>query len=198
MDEKTVARFWSKVERAGEDECWLWKSGIGKSGYGQFALRTDQPIGAHRFSYCIANKTIPEGMHVCHSCDVKICVNPRHLWAGTNAENTKDRHAKGRSACGERNGSRTKPEKVRRGSANGMAILTEDSIAEIKALRAGGWSLRQIGEKFNTHLSNIHLIVTGKHWRHTTEPVRTARVGRFLIAVQRTPEGDIPTWRTIE
>lgn len=69
-------RFWEKVDRIGEDQCWLWKASQYKSGYGQFA---NEP--AHRIAYKLASGPIGEGLEIDHLCRNKLCVNPAHLEA---------------------------------------------------------------------------------------------------------------------
>lgn len=91
------ARFLDQV--AVGDGCWLWIGNTNRSGYGRIGLggRGGRKVLAHRFSYQLFNGEIPVGLHVCHSCDVPNCVNPSHLWLGTDADNARDCGAKGRN-----------------------------------------------------------------------------------------------------
>ena len=92
-------RFWPKVDVRGPDECWPWRAtqwrGYGKIGIGG-ATGTD--VRAHRVSWEIHNGPIPAGMLVCHRCDAPSCVNPAHLFLGTQRDNMADMLAKGRHA----------------------------------------------------------------------------------------------------
>ena len=97
LQEKSVKRFWAKVTKSGEDECWLWSAALNEAGYGVFGVgkQTDK---AHRISYRLTHGEIPKGMFICHHCDVRNCVNPKHLFAGTNRDNVKDMLKKGRGS----------------------------------------------------------------------------------------------------
>jgi hypothetical protein len=79
-----------------EDACWQWKGAANDSGYGYFGFEGKMQL-AHRVSYQIFNGGIAPGLHVCHSCDNRLCVRPDHLWLGTAKNNMNDRDAKGRS-----------------------------------------------------------------------------------------------------
>lgn len=84
--------FWDKVDKRGDNDCWNWTGFKFPTGYGRLGRKGY----AHRFSYLLANKVLPRGLCVCHSCDNPSCVNPNHLWLGTVADNMHDRDKKGR------------------------------------------------------------------------------------------------------
>ena len=89
-------RFESKYIVDETTGCWLWTAGLFSNGYGQFWFN-GRTHHAHRISYLLYKGDIDdESLFVCHSCDVKICVNPAHLWLGTNSANQNDSIAKGR------------------------------------------------------------------------------------------------------
>ena len=91
MEEK----FWRKVDKT--PTCWLWTSLLQHRGYGIFFVSGFGYIQAHRYSWEMASGPIPEGLFVCHTCDVPKCVRPGHLFLGTPKDNMDDMWKKGRS-----------------------------------------------------------------------------------------------------
>jgi len=197
-----VERFWAKVNKNGPvpescpelGPCWIWTAS-GVNGYGQLMI-SGRSVRAHRFSFELAFGPIPvengthHGVCVLHRCDVRRCVNPAHLFAGTQAENLRDMVAKGRSvhtvcphrlARGDSNGSRLHPERLPRGDAswsrqhperlargerNGCAKLTEADVREMRSRRAGGELLVSIADVFGVGHSLVSRICLRKTWKH--------------------------------
>jgi hypothetical protein len=166
VPDETMARFWAKVHKA--DGCWLWTASKRNKGYGAFSYTLDNKMiqdRAHRFSYRLHVGEIPPGLFVLHHCDTPACVNPAHLFLGTNQDNVLDMHAKGRnvrpgSKCGDNN-------QWQRGEAHHAAKFTEQQIREIRArYAAGGVSYSQLAREYEVRMSAIAKIVLRMRWAH--------------------------------
>lgn len=167
-------RFWSRV-RKGEG-CWEWIAGKSKAGYGMITARkiSPHPLYAHRVSWMLRNGSIPDGLFVLHECDNPACVRRSHLFLGTQRDNNRDRHRKGRTASGDRNGARTKPERnpfVRNrgsgltGEKHPMAKLTRKQVNEIRRLFARGVNRHQLAKRFGISDPHADRIVKGLVWK---------------------------------
>lgn len=142
-------RFWSKVDKRGPDECWLWTAHTNRDGYGRVGFDR-KVMYAHRLSFEMANGPIPDGMHVLHRCDNPGCVNPSHLFFGTHLDNMRDMLAKGR---------RWLP----KGESHGGAKLTGKDVI---AIRVDPRSHRRIAADYKVTHSAVGLIKRRVNWRH--------------------------------
>ena len=165
-------RLWSRVEKTGD--CWNWTGTLNAYGYGVMTI-AKRLVFAHRLSWELAHGPVPEGRSVLHRCDNRRCVNPDHLFVGTRAENAADRVAKGRTASGDRNGARTRPdrnpaklypERLRRGEANPASRLTEAVVREIRARHAAGETKAEIGRALGLPRGHVGRIVDRRSWAH--------------------------------
>lgn len=89
-------RFWSRTAlTANPEKCWLWLGTVGTEGYGRIVVPNVGECGTHRYAYYLFNGRWPDPQCL-HTCDVRLCVNPHHLWEGTQRDNMLDMVAKGR------------------------------------------------------------------------------------------------------
>jgi hypothetical protein len=150
-----ATRFWSKVDKRGPAECWLWTGAVNADGYGVMrpeGQRSGGTIRAHRVSVALDGRA-PDGLCVLHSCDNPPCVNPAHLHLGTKAENTHDMLAKQRGLIGER---------------NGHAKLTSAQASEIRRRRRAGERRDVLAAEFNVSGATVTRIANGEGWRHVS------------------------------
>jgi len=137
-------------------DCWVWTGHLNNKGYGRIN-RNKIIVYAHRLAYELAFGSIPSGMEVLHRCDTPACVNPSHLFLGTQADNNRDCREKGRHSCGVRP----------RGEGHGGAKLTEAKVLEIRrAYEAGEMSQRQLATAFGVLRRSIMFILQRRHWTH--------------------------------
>jgi hypothetical protein len=126
--------------------------GCSVRGYGQIESFGKKHL-AHRVSYKLFKGDIPEDRVVCHRCDNVSCVNPDHLFVGTQKDNLSDMARKNRSTFGER---------------NARSKLTWDQVDQIKALRKSGVRVVELSKKFKVSISNINAILANKRWVRRT------------------------------
>lgn len=140
-------RFWSKVAKG--EGCWEWQASLNTHGYGQFTTQKGcEARQAYRVAYELTFGPIPNGGHILHQCDNKLCVRPDHLRLGNHAENMREAGERGR---------------MRRGELAPGAKLTADDVRQI---RASGKSRDELGAEFGVNPRYISEIVSGRAWRH--------------------------------
>jgi hypothetical protein len=148
----TRERFWARVDKNGpvhpeHGRCWRFIST--SSGYGRFS-----PMRAHRFSWTIHRGPIPKGKSVLHKCDNPNCVNPKHLFLGTQQDNLADMREKGKQV---------------RGEAQGSAVLTAEDIVAIRK-RYRRYSHKDgagaMAKEYGVGIVQVWKIVKGLQWKH--------------------------------
>jgi len=140
-------RFWARVKKS--KSCWLWQGGVGSRGYASIMVNSKN-IGAHRYSWFLHNGPIATGIYVLHKCDVKLCVNPKHLFLGTAADNATDCKTKGRTTSGDK---------------NAAAKLRWPQVREIRRLFAlGTKSQLAIAQRFGISQPTVSQIIRYDTW----------------------------------
>ena len=147
-----IQRFRAKCHMTDLNGCWVWTAGKDKDGYGKFWI-DGATLRAHRVAYVIAFGKIPDDLCVCHVCDNPSCVNPSHLWAGTQAENNSDKGDKGRAP---------------RGSTHPRNKLSEGIVRQIMELKTDGVGPSDIGRQVGIPVGHVSNIFYGKTWTHIT------------------------------
>lgn len=154
---KRQARFWSKVRVKAPEECWEWTGSKSEFGYGQ----TRQIINAngrttlaHRVSWELKHGPIPNDQWVLHKCDNPPCVNPDHLFIGSQKDNMQDCKSKGRMICAK-------------GEMAGNVILTSESVKAMRqAFRSGTQTMRQLGIQYGVTADAAYRVIRGINWKH--------------------------------
>ena len=146
----TQERIEAKVLRIPEAGCWVWMGSTQVRGYGEIISNNRKHL-AHRASYEAFVGKIPKGMYVCHACDNVACVNPNHLFLGTQNQNQQDMASKGRST---------------RGVKNPMAKLDEYGVKQIKEGIKAGQSDSSLAKSWMVCRQTINNIRNKKVWNH--------------------------------
>lgn len=150
MSETPRTKFMANVCKVASG-CWIWQRALSGRGYGT-AWNGEKNVLAHRLSYELFVEKPPSNLHVCHRCDVPACVNPKHLFLGTDRDNLLDCIAKGRRP-------KTGPT---RGQCK-LASLTPEIAAAVKAaIKTRTGSLRQVAITFGIPLHTVKDISCGK------------------------------------
>lgn len=140
-------KFYKKVRKT--SRCWLWESSTNPKGYGTWSARGRTQNLVHRQSWELEFGPIPEGLCVLHKCDNRACVNPKHLFLGTQADNMRDMFAKRRNRNPQ-------------GEDHGRCRLTDLQVSEIRELWAQGISCSELGRIYFVASSWVSALVRNK------------------------------------
>lgn len=165
--------------------CWIWTGMKNRKGYGLMKIGR-RGFSCHRVSFEMHTRELSPGECALHTCDRPSCVNPSHIYAGSNQDNVNDKMKRGRfvpfgpvpadrRARGAKNGAYTKPHRVRKGSNNGRSKLNERQIPAIRGLLIGGVSRKAIAKTYSVSEGLIDQIAQGKIWRHVPKSTETLK-----------------------
>jgi hypothetical protein len=149
--------FLQRVEPELNTGCWLWTGAPAAGGYG--ALKYDgRTQKAHRVSWALHHGAMPpREIKVCHRCDTPACVNPAHLWLGTQQDNIADMVAKGRN--------RAPPSRF--GDANPVSRLTGEKVWQIRhLLKIGPWNQAEIARSYGVSVMTLSRVANWQTWPH--------------------------------
>jgi len=146
--------FWARTIKGEPDECWLWNGAYSGVGYGRFKHQK-RFYSATALSLWLATGEWPEaGMFVCHRCDNPKCVNPHHLFVGTQKDNMRDAANKGR----------IKHPAPKYGADNHKAKLNTDLVAVIRSCYANGETLSSLSRRTGCARATLRDVVRGRTW----------------------------------
>lgn len=161
MKKTLLERFTEKyvVDPGG---CWLWTAYRHALGYGHFRVGR-KLTAAHRFAYTAYVGEIPEGMDVCHTCDVRHCVNPKHLWLGTAKENVRDMWVKGRAP--DRASPNYRGHKRPDNPVRNRVMLGKLSPAQVIEIRTTSERPSSLARRFNVDPAVISHVRAGRTYK---------------------------------
>ena len=175
MNKKEITRFQKRIELDLLEGCWLWKGGSkGKTGYGSFWFKGKSGT-AHQASYDHWNGKVPQGLQIDHLCRNRKCVNPAHLYLGTQKDNLADAVKIGRIGIF--------------GEKNGAAKLRVSDIPIIRKSAQDGCVHKIIAERFGVCRQTIDQIIRGETWQgHASQPDGFGPRGIRLSCTCQQPE----------
>lgn len=150
-----------------ETGCWLWLGTASPRGYGRCMIDANRQR-AHRAAFAHFIGPVPNGMLVCHRCDTPSCINPKHLFLGTSADNVHDMVAKGRGV---------NP----RGEEHVQARITNADVAEMRRLRQTGMSYGAIGKQFGMCPAAASDVIVGRRWGHLKSGLDLPRIASLRL-----------------
>ena len=153
LDKKIVEFFWGHFIAIPESGCWIWTGHYNNLGYGRIKHKY-KFYGAHRISYVVHNGEIPDNLCVLHTCDVRCCVNPKHLFLGAHADNMEDMVKKDRAH---------RWDGKRKGVNNPNCRLNEDIVRKI---RLDNRKRKEIANEYGVSISTISEIKNYNKWSH--------------------------------
>lgn len=134
------------------DSCWNWVGATDGGGYGIFIKKGGERSKAHRYIWERIYGNIPKRMCICHHCDNPSCVNPKHLFLGTQKDNVQDKMNKGRFI-------------KMKGRKNGRSIMTKDKVIELRKLyKSGNYTYMQLVKRFGISQTQVARIVKKESW----------------------------------
>lgn len=158
VSETFEVRFLSKIDKNGPlhptkpelGRCWLWTRSCNRKGYGSSGIYTGRSMAAHRAAWLLFRGAIPTDQNVCHSCDNPPCVNPAHLFLGTQRDNVQDSVAKGRWPSG---------------ASKENAKLTSEQVRQIRErFPDSGLSQRAFAARLGINSSSLSRLLAGKSY----------------------------------
>lgn len=175
LTDNQLERFLYYIEKT--SSCWIWTGDKTVSGYGSFHVYKNKvhiKYGAHRLSWALHHNQNPGKFFICHRCDNPICVNPEHLFAGTQQDNVNDMLSKGRGIM-QRDPDRLKnflklhSNRRARGDAHPGTKLTTVDVENIRALFEFGVPAKTLAKDFGVSKNTIWRVANGTTWGHISK-----------------------------